>query len=140
MLNVSRREMTRAYRELEKAARHLNAAEQQDPACTRPGYLVLFYAAECGIKAALMKERKAETSVALDEDARIGHDLRKGLKQLGWRGELRKNYKTRQKAPQDVSSDRLHEAFRYGVELDDEAAVVNELKIVVSWIKERLAE
>jgi hypothetical protein len=140
MLNVTRREMTRAYRNLKDVAQHLRSAVQVGDARHGPRHLTLVYAAECGIKAVLMKERKADTYADLAEGDRIGHDLRRGLKRLGWPGKLSRNYTTKQKDPQNVSHERLHEAFRYGVELANEDAIVLELEDVISWVKERLEQ
>lgn len=129
-LDTTRRELDRAY------AANLKAFGSSSGS---PASLLLFYGLECGLKALIMKERGADITSALTLIAQIGHDLRECLKALGAPATLKlSSTKTRQRKVQTVSNPMLHQAFRYGVELENNAEIIAELKKVHEWLKQRM--
>jgi len=104
-----------------------------------PKALLLIYALECGMKSVIMTQRSADhtSQVALIEE--IGHDLRECLKALRAPAILRiRNTKTKQKAVQDVMPRNLHQAFRYGVDIEDRNKVIEDLQAIREWLEERV--
>lgn len=132
MIRATRREIERSYR----------AHRDRSVACAnRPEKLLLFYGIECGLKAVLMRSRCAENYLELPESHRIGHDIREGLK-LAYapaRLKVRSVGSMHDSDPQEtILPVDLHQAFRYGVHVVDEAAVTEELKAVMQWLNEKL--
>jgi hypothetical protein len=129
-LDTTRREFERGYiANTRTAGAGLNAPER----------LLLFYGLECGLKAQIMKERRAEITSELPLIREIGHDLRECLKALHAPADLTlRAARTIQKKQQLVPNSLLHQAFRYGIELDDSAGVVAELQKVRRWLIERM--
>jgi hypothetical protein len=71
----------------------------------------------------------------LPEQAQVGHDLREGLKQLRSPRQVRVVKTRHGKPPQeDVHPVGLHQAFRYGIPLEDRENVVGDLRNVIVWI------
>lgn len=130
MIDVTKREMRRAFSlHVESAGNASNLSER----------LLLIYAAETGLKALLMDQRKANIASQLPLIAELGHDLRGLLKELRARPTITVRVtRTIQKVPQHVECRSLHQAFRYGVELEDGDSVVLDLKAVCDWIRERM--
>jgi hypothetical protein len=130
MLHVSRREFHRAF------VAHLSAAGNGDSGSTR---LLLTYAAESGLKALVLEERRVDITSKLPLIHELGHDLRALLKELKARPNLMiRRTKTRQTVVQSVDCAALHQAFRYGIDIDDSAGVTADLKAVCDWILERM--
>jgi hypothetical protein len=122
--------MERAYRAHEAASR----TNRND--C---GRLLLVYAAECGLKAAIMKRVNATDTSKIPTEKQIGHDLRGGLKELRAPAALRVNdTRTTQPEAQEIPPKRLHEAFRYGVGLDQSQRTEGELEAILVWLGEEL--
>ena len=129
-LNVTRRELDRAYAANMKAA---------GTSSGHPASLLLFYGLECGLKALIMKERRADITSELSPIAQIGHDLRECLKALGAPATLQlSSTNTKQQTKQTVTNPMLHQAFRYGVDLEDGTEIIAELKKVHEWLINRM--
>jgi hypothetical protein len=127
MIDATRREMERAFR-FHAALMGVCANSSQR--------LLLAYSVECGLKALIMRNERAELASALRYP--IEHDLRAGLAQLRAPRNLKiRDVKTLQKAPQDIHPKNLHQAFRYGVNVNDDE-VINELRAIAEWIRQRL--
>ena len=104
-----------------------------------PKHLLLAYAAECGLKALILKERNLDSTEFLPEDASVGHDLRLALFLLHAPPNLTiRDTATQQRRPRGVHPKALHEAFRYAITVDAEAVIVGELNVVLQWVLERL--
>jgi hypothetical protein len=122
--------------EIRAAHRNLSAASTRSQGS--PAYLLLFYAAECGLKYAQMKRSKLITTAQLDKTP--GHDLSALIKELripatvlGIPPTLRLS---RHQRPICAQSE-AHQAWRYGVgiEADDEARFVVWLKQVCEFVQ-----
>ncbi len=110
---------------------------------TAPNPLLLFYAVECGLKAAWMQRNNCRNTAAINELlSSKGHDL------MYWVGELRlskalaggpRSFRLRR----DASSNDIslsHQAWRYGAEMvqTDENAVLAWLTSLGDWIAKEL--
>jgi hypothetical protein len=135
MLNVTRRELERAFRW---------HRDHCGNASTAPLRLLLCYAVECGTKALLMKTYRVESYSELPTDARIVHDFPKGLLVLRAPVPLHQISKitvttTHNQPPQqNVPPKDLHQAFRYGIPIDVATPITAELQNILGWLKERL--
>lgn len=135
------RELTRAWRELKICAKP-TVGERKNAQ-----RLLLFYAVECGLKAALLK--RANRDIFENEDInRLGHDLRKILRELRVSSQLSLpegiNLRTIRKDglehPRNGDISILHQAWRYGGEClrpTDEACESN-LESIMAWIEGEL--
>ncbi len=138
MLHVGVSELTQAFKSHSRAY-----AADANP-------LVLFYAAECGLKAAYMRRNNVKTtSTMTDVLSSDGHNL------MFWAKELRigkpvtqtaqnKEVVTNFKLKRDSTSHTIrmaHEAWRYGAQMvaGDESNLVAWLTAVVGWINQELA-
>lgn len=106
-------------------------------------YLLLFYAAECGLKWIYLKQRRFRTTERIVDQSLIserGHDLIIWLKELRAPAaivgqivhfRLQKDHSVR-----DITS--AHQAWRYGVRIlsEDEERVIAWLESLCRWIKE----
>ena len=129
-LHATRRDLDRAYLANIKAV---------DTCSGGPASLLLFYGLECGLKAVIMKERGANITSELPLIAEIGHDLRACLKALNAPATLKlSSTRTKQERTQTVANPLLHQAFRYGVELEDGKEIIEELKKVHEWLIRRM--
>jgi hypothetical protein len=91
------------------------------------------------MKALIMKERHADHTSELPLIAQIGHDLRECLKTLRAPANLVvSTTKTKQRTTQTVTNPLLHQAYRYGIEIEDNAKIVAELKKVQEWLTQRM--
>lgn len=123
-------------RELQSSAkRHANVASGLG--VSPSSSLLLVYAAECGLKAALMKRSNIRDTSSLDEDFRT-HSLRKLAKELRLPASisvssLRCGEKNDRKS--FVEDHELHQAWRYGRDLrtDDEARANEVLTSLLDW-------
>lgn len=99
--------------------------------------LLLFYAAECGLKERLLDRRGSRDSAALETT----HDLRKLAKELrlpramGARLDRLQSCKMRSATHGPISLADLHQAWRYGAKLDsaDEKEAQEALRALISW-------
>ncbi|KRV49152.1 hypothetical protein AQ490_21325 [Wenjunlia vitaminophila] len=125
-------------RSRERLAKQGEAAEQagEDAVCG----LLLFYAAECGLKAEVLRWvlHRQDTS-ALPSDLRT-HDLRRLAKALNLKAPGPGPDPLRCRRHTDgtwLESHELHQAWRYGARLraDDQKAAVEALKALVNDAK-----
>jgi hypothetical protein len=108
-----------------------------------PARLLLFYAAECGLKLVLLHRRRGLHTDHLPEHLRGSHDLRAMLKELrvGAR-EIPPLHDPRlHSGGTAIPVHAAHEAWRYGVRLhtQDEGHLVSALQQICSWVQKELA-
>jgi hypothetical protein len=128
MVRASRRELEHAYR----SHKALSACASHP--VSRSHHLLLVYAIECGLKAAVMRRQRAEDTEQLGL-LNYGHDLREFLKHLRAPAQLRvSDAHTGQSKSQTLQPKQIHEALRYGVGLRQEERVMTELKDVLAWL------
>lgn len=122
MLNVSTRELESAYR------RH-KAASPYSP-------LLVVYAVECGLKAAILR-RRMETSITPEY---AHHNIRSFLVELRVSNELMAAMKGVQskRDGQTIGPAQIHEALRYGVKITDEEALLESLRRIIEWLEGEL--
>ncbi|WP_328604227.1 hypothetical protein OG943_29725 [Amycolatopsis sp. NBC_00345] len=97
--------------------------------------LLLFYAIECGLKAALLRRTSGRSTADLDPSLRT-HDLRKLARELKIDGGLaRRLTPCRSRETGQVHHHELHEAWRYGANLDreQEGLAVAALQALGAW-------
>lgn len=132
MLRATRREFERGYRSHGARCR---------PCDSPVARLLLFYAVECGLKTLILQMHKADRYIDLAEDLQVGHDIRRGLAAVYAPAHLTvRTTRTRHgRNPQELVSPReLHEAFRYGIQLENEVEVTSDLEAIMDWLRERL--
>jgi len=115
--------------------RHKTFGSSMDP--TDSHLLLLLYAAECGLKRLLLKQRSLHSTERLDEDD-LTHDLDELLRKLG--SPERFGICPAEPGPVSVHPERLHEVLRYGGRLQRErrAEIVSRAFSVLAWIEEAL--
>ena len=139
MIEITRREMERAYNDHYKAYAKLKNSSFSRFTC-------LFYAAECGLKSLIMKsERKETTGEIISHD--FGHDLNKMLSHLRCERRLHlpksitlQPLKKPQEQPRNIAPKELNQVWRYGVNIKDDEQMkqlVEQLDLVCLWIKEQ---
>ncbi|MCX4474015.1 hypothetical protein OOK41_27535 [Micromonospora sp. NBC_01655] len=117
-LTVSLRELTNSYIRLRKAA-------ETSPAPV--GHLLRFYSVECGLKTWALKDRNARSTAQRQE--LITHDLRQLARSLNLSASAYRDLMACRRPPRGgfshppVEVRELHEAWRYGAELDPEDEV-----------------
>lgn len=106
--------------------------------------MLLFYAVECGLKAALLIRKSGRSTQDLDESLK-SHDLTRLAKELRLPPGLLPADQYRAKRhqhgePSTVSAKDLHLAWRYGQEIrdDDESAARNHLEALLDWVRSEL--
>ncbi|GGP35315.1 hypothetical protein [Streptomyces sindenensis] len=131
MVDVGVSELRRSR---DRLAKQGDAAEQAGDGAISG--LLLFYAAECGLKAEVLRWilRREDTS-ALPSDLR-SHNLRRLAKALNLQDPTPGQDPLRCRRHKDstwIESHQLHEAWRYGAELcaDDQKAALEALKSLV---------
>lgn len=129
-LHTSRREMERAFRNHKVLAGSGKGLSHK---------LLLVYAIECGLKAELMKRARVEEYHSLPEEQRFGHNLREALRLLRVPATLTiRATQTNQREPQNVAPDRLHQAWRYGIECAGEEDLLKDLEAILRWLERAL--
>ena len=134
MLRVTRRELTRAYRQSRRYCVDLSID---------PHKLLALYCIECGLKALILREQRVESTDALPAEVEIGHDLLLGLTVLRAPASLfglnRLRISTRHdKEPQQtVAPKNLHQALRYGIPMSLQTEVSRELSTLMAWLEEQ---
>ncbi|KAB1153075.1 hypothetical protein F6X68_14890 [Micromonospora sp. AMSO12t] len=114
-LTVSLRELTNSY------VRLRDAAETSPPPVS---HLLRFYSVECGLKVLALKDRNVSSTAQQQE--LITHDLRQLAKTLKLSASAYRNLMSCQRPAKGgfshppVAAKQLHEAWRYGAELDPE--------------------
>lgn len=107
-------------------------------------YLLLFYAAECGLKFLwLRRGRLRSTRQIQDEELRQSHDLLRWVKELRVPASVSaplQNVRLQRGGSADVR--RLHEAWRYGIRIfgKDEGHIVDWLRRVCGWVAEEVRQ
>ncbi len=146
MIAFSRQELERAWRGAYKAS--------QVASRTNAHRLLLFYAAECGLKAAWLRRQNKDMLDAqiLDEksDRPVAHDLNKILDTLKAGSELRLPLNlqlpalkdsNKQELQRKCGAGELNQAWRYGGKLEaphDDAALERALEGVSKWLNGEL--
>ncbi|WP_418155385.1 hypothetical protein [Actinoalloteichus caeruleus] len=124
-------DLSRSCRQLREAAESI----KESP----PAHLLRYYAAECGLKHALLRRRNGRTTDDLPPQQRkgeSGHDLRSLAKELRLAdADYRELRACRRHGSGSVRHHELHEAWRYGVRLDaeEERRAVAALDRLVQW-------
>ncbi|MEW1828926.1 hypothetical protein [Streptomyces sp. NPDC088196] len=134
MVDVGVRQLERSRDRLEQGGEVLVDVDDQ-----ATGGLLLFYSAECGLKAEVMRRRGLRDTSQLPEELRT-HDLRALAQELRLSPETQDALKgcarprVNGRALQKVESHALHEAWRYGADLeaDDEKHAVMALRTLIS--------
>jgi len=121
-----------------------NYAHLRDATEGMPGHsahLLLFYAVECGLKAAYLGKGgiNAKGTRSLPEDMR-NHDLRKLAKELRIDASVARQLSScrrRHDPAVTVQHQELHQAWRYGASLnpDDERSAISALEALNDWCK-----
>ncbi|MGW3648442.1 hypothetical protein [Streptomyces sp. NPDC000878] len=134
MVDVGVRQLRRSRDRLEQRGEELSDGDDHATAG-----LLLFYSAECGLKAEVMQRMRLRDTSQLPADLRT-HDLRVLAKELKWspqtqsalQGCARPRYNGQ--AVQKVEPPALHEAWRYGADLepDDEKQALAALRTLIS--------
>ncbi|MEU6197825.1 hypothetical protein [Streptomyces sp. NPDC047061] len=134
MVDVGVRQLNRSSERLEKGGEELVARSDH-----ATGGLLLFYSAECALKAELMRRMSLRDTAQLPEDLRT-HDLRALARELHLSAEAQgaltacARPRINGQAQQKVEPQALHEAWRYGADLeaDDEKHAVGALRTLIS--------
>jgi hypothetical protein len=110
-------------------------------------YLLKFYAVECGLKSMYIHKYDGSHSMSSEEIPDLRHKLDRWVIQLNIPASqisepprFRIRHGGRAEPQRDI--DRVHEAWRYGVAIDqdDEIAILRWLKEVSDWIRDGLKE
>lgn len=106
-------------------------------------HLLRYYAVECGLKAALLRQRNLRSTAQLDTDLR-SHDLRRLAAELRLDAatyrQLRRCRQSGGAGARSVEPGEMHEAWRYGasVHTGDEQAFVAGLTSLERWCRGEL--
>lgn len=105
-------------------------------------HLLLFYAAECGLKLAWLRRNRFWTTAQIrDEQLRKSHDLSRWVKELRVPASMASPmHDVRLERGGSAELRRVHEAWRYGVRIveQDEGHIVNWLRRVCGWVHEEV--
>jgi hypothetical protein len=88
-----------------------------------------------------MQLNRIDRDSDLPDDLRINHDIREGLKKVHAPGTLGvRTVTTIHRAPpqEQVIPEKLHQAFRYGINIGNEVEVAGDLQRILAWLKENL--
>ncbi|WP_200304032.1 hypothetical protein [Streptomyces adelaidensis] len=138
MVDVGVRQLQRSRDRLERSGEASAAGEDEATAG-----LLLFYSAECGLKAEVMRRRRLRDTSQLPEEFRT-HDLRVLAKELNWSPQTQRALKgcarprNNGRALPKVEPPALHEAWRYGADLEpeDEKQSLAALRTLISESRE----
>ena len=139
-VKVTWREFWRAAQQHMQAYRRLQSAGRNAPVRTRQagasgnadaepnasGYLLLYYAVECALKAKLLESSKLIYYHQLEERDQIEHHLNRGLARLHLKVRI-PDAVVRSGSRERISDTELHQAWRYGKALeksDEQRAVM----------------
>lgn len=117
MVHVSIRQMEKAYR------RHKNLIALSRGTSNQTHHMVLFYAVECGLKVLYMRKNRIKhtglngSGSFQKSPVELGHNLNELLNSLRWTDHL-PQVVTNDHNPQQISPGDVHQAWRYGRELD----------------------
>lgn len=121
-------------------ASHVRLSDAASKSQGAPAHLLLFYAAECGLKCAHLRRLKLRTTEQLGD---LDHDLNSLIQDLKLSkselGSAPTLHFTRRRNEACHSSD-AHQAWRYGVRIDaaDEASFVAWLRRICEVVKEHI--
>lgn len=117
----------------------MNLLAASGQGCGAPWYLLLFYAAECGLKSAYLQSNSLWSTKHLDNPDHDLDDLIKKLK-LSAAAVGSPPIVRLRRPPEVCPHSSAHQAWRYGVRISeaDEAALVGWLQRVCRSVKERL--
>jgi hypothetical protein len=129
-VDVGVRDLIRSYVELREESAKCGSASS---------HLLLFYAVECGLKAAVLgkRGRNARSTADLPSELR-SHDLRRLAKELKLAGSVLPSRCQRcHDAQTAVNHQEMHQAWRYGalLEATDETAFVKALTGLSEWCR-----
>jgi len=113
LVSVSVREFDRAWRKHVAAYEKLKADDGKE-VTSLSRYTLLFYAAECAIKAKLLRNYRVQSYDKLPPEAQIGHKINRGLDLLRLAVPHVPKAKARDQSETTVEHHQLHEAWRYG--------------------------
>ncbi|MEG5014813.1 MULTISPECIES: hypothetical protein [unclassified Microcoleus] len=124
---------------------HLSAYEKTTDSFCASSYLLLFYAAECGMKSIWLKRNKLRTTNDISDSTLLspdGHNLDR------WKKELKISARIVGETPHfslanggsDLGIEKAHQVWRYGIRMNSEKEkrVVEWLKNVCNWVKEEI--
>ncbi|WP_306838350.1 hypothetical protein [Catenuloplanes nepalensis] len=104
-------------------------------------FLLRFYAVECGLKAAVLRRRRARSTAQLPESLR-SHDLRALAIELRLPPLITQALKpcASHESGQQIHVHQVHEAWRYGRRLSasTEKDFVAGLDLLIAWCREEL--
>ncbi|MCG5058149.1 MAG: hypothetical protein KA714_09155 [Limnoraphis sp. WC205] len=132
-------------RELEQAF-HAHIKESQNIPSSCSSYLLLFYAAECGVKSIWLRRRRLMKTDDIPEPDCQGHNLH------GWCKEFRipasqlssvysqTPYFHLERDGHTFNIEKAHQVWRYGIKIksQDEKNLVEWLNKLCDWIKENI--
>ncbi|RLC10593.1 MAG: hypothetical protein DRI57_20150 [Deltaproteobacteria bacterium] len=139
MVHVTRREIEKSFRKHKSFVRHLN---QSGRYASPQRKMILFYAVECGLKSLYMKRKCLQRTDQKDSNNKSVSDFSHNLNRL-----LKKLNLIQHKLPDVMAVDSisipaksLHEAWRYGKELDayDERKYEEKLQKIMQIIDREL--
>jgi len=108
-------------------------------------HLLLFYAAECGIKSIWLREKNLKATDDIDAKDKIskhGHNLAEWQKELKMPANQVKQtpHFDLAKGGSSLDISKAHEAWRYNISIkpQDQKALVEWLESLCDWIKEKI--
>jgi hypothetical protein len=107
-------------------------------------YLLLFYAAECGMKSIWLKRNNLRTTNDISDQtilSRYGHNLDWWKKELKMSASIGKApHFSQDNDGSDLDIEKAHQVWRYGIRMDSEKEkrVVEWLEKVCHWVKEEI--
>jgi hypothetical protein len=121
---------------------HLRAAQGGSECSFR---LLLFYAAECGLKRVWLRRNNLQTTTHISDRSlwgKDGHNLARWIKELRLPASIAQPAPSFRLAKEAKSWDveKAHQAWRYGVRMqnDDETILVTWLEQLCQWVKEEM--
>ena len=132
-VDVGRQQLRASFAAQRAAAKSVTAG---------PAALLLFYSAECGLKAAILDRQRLRSTSQLPEELR-SHDLHRLAKHLGLPSKLcnrMRSCMSRREGAGQVPFSELHQAWRYGHALrgDAEEQAVAVLNDLFDWCQQEL--
>jgi hypothetical protein len=134
-LDVTAHQLKRAW------LQQRNAAAALTPTHKSAAALLNFYAVECGLKAVLVRQLRVQTIAQVEGFKE--HDIRYFMKKLRMSAlhvSGIRSCRTTHKPSRVVEVSELHQAWRYGQELDadDEAVTLRGIDSLQDWLADRL--
>ncbi len=139
MVHVTLREIEKSFRRNKKFVTHLN---QSGSYVASQRKLILFYAVECGLKALYMRRKRLRKTDQKDTDNKgvssFSHNLNRLLKKLNLIQHKLPDVKAKDNVL--IPAKSLHEAWRYGKELDpdDEHKYEEKLQKIMQILDSKL--